>query len=264
MTDEDALLAPIPSSSGPRPGDAFGTLLLACWERGVAPGAVLEIIERDDGYLDAGDVARYFAGPDAWGPLDRWACAQAKGRVLDVGAGAGRHALHLQEQGHDVVALDVSPLAVDVCRRRGIRQTFAGTVAALASTDPEPFDTFLLLGNNLGLLAGAEQAPRLLADLAALARPGAVLIGQSREWQRTERPVHLAYHGRNRAAGRLPGQVRMRVRYQELATDWFDYLFLNVEELQLLLAGTAWELERREVAGANHAVVLRSTGGTQG
>ena len=72
------------------------------------PGAVLELIERDDGFIDGGDAARYFARPDAWDALDRLACAEARGRILDVGAGAGRAALYLQETGHDVVALAAS------------------------------------------------------------------------------------------------------------------------------------------------------------
>src|SRR2546421_12864751 len=93
---------------GPWPGDAWGALLLACQEAGAMPGAVLELIERDDGFLEGADAARYFAGPDAWDALDRLACTEARGRVLDVGAGAGRSALYLQETGRDVVALDVS------------------------------------------------------------------------------------------------------------------------------------------------------------
>jgi hypothetical protein len=43
--------------------------------------------------------------------------------------------------------------------------------------------------------------------------------------------AHRAYHERNRALGRLPGQIRLRVRYQNLATPWFDYLFASVEEI---------------------------------
>ena len=56
-----------------------------------------------------------------------------------MGAGAGRHALPLQESGREVVALDVSPGGVEVCRRRGVRETFTGTVFELAETGPEPF-----------------------------------------------------------------------------------------------------------------------------
>jgi SAM-dependent methyltransferase len=249
-------LAP-PPADGPRLGDAFGALLLACWERGAAPGAVVEVVERDDGFVTAADAARYFAAPDAWGRLDRWACDRARGRVLDVGAGAGRHALLLQERGHAVVALDVSPLAGEVCRRRGVRRVVTGTVHDPAAADAGPFDTFLLMGNNLGLLGDVEQAPRLLAALAALAAPGARIVGFGTDPYATANPLHHAYHRRNRARGRLGGQLRLRIRHADLATPWFDYLFATVDELRALLAGAAWRVEEVEAAEQHYVAVLR-------
>lgn len=66
-----------PPIGGPLLGDVFGHLLLTCLEQGGQPGAVFEIVERDDGYINVGDMARYLALPDAWPPLDRWAVAQA-------------------------------------------------------------------------------------------------------------------------------------------------------------------------------------------
>ena len=50
--------------------------------------------------------------------------------------------------------------------------------------------------------------------------------------------MHIAYHQRNRERGRLGGQLRLRLRYRELATEWFDYLVCSVAELEALLAGT--------------------------
>jgi SAM-dependent methyltransferase len=243
----------------PRPGDAFGALLLACLERGVQPWSVLELIERDDGLIDGHDAARYFMGPDQWDPLDHWLCSRARGRVLDVGAGAGRAALHLQERGLDVVALDVSPRCGEVCRRRGVRRVFTGTVADLAAANSGSFDSFLLLGNNLGLLGGAGEAPRLLGTLAALAAPGATILGRGLDPYRTGDPLHLAYHARNRSLGRMGGQIRMRVRHRDLATGWFDYLFAAPDELRVLLAETAWRLEVLEADpnGPGYAVELR-------
>lgn len=241
----------------PQHGDAFGALLLACWETGAAPGEVWEFVERDDGFLGGGDAARYFAAPESWGRLDTWACRQATGRVLDLGCGAGRHALFLQQAGHDVVALDVSPGAIEVCRRRGVHQPVLGTVAELGMAAVAPFDTLFLLGNNLGLLQNAQQAPALLAALAAVAAPDAVVIGQNQDPHATSNPVHLRYHERNRDLGRLPGQIRMRVRHQTLATAWFDYLFVSVAELEQLIVGSAWHLEQIEADGASYIAVLR-------
>ncbi len=243
-------------TDGPVVGDAFGVMLSDCLRAGAAAGEVLEFIERDDGYIDAADAARYFAPPEEWSELERWACEQARGRVLDVGSGAGRHSLYLQDRGLDVTALDVSPLASEVCRRRGVRRTFTGSVYDLASASPEPFDTFVLFGNNLGLLGSAEETPRLLDALARLSAPSARAIGQGMDPYATESPYHREYHERNRRLGRMGGQVRIRVRHRNLATQWFDYLFATLDELRALLEPTPWRLGDHRAEGASYVAIL--------
>ena len=223
-------------------GDAFGLVLMACQAAGGVPGVAFELVERSDGHLGVMDAARYFATPEHWTETSRFALERATGRVLDIGAGAGRAAVALQEQGNDVVALDLSEGSINVCQQRGVRSTFTGTVFDLAAAAPEPFDTFVMLGNNLGLLGGAHQAPAFLQALAGMARPGARIIGETLDPYRTNNPDHLHYHEENRRLGRLGGQLRLRIRNLQLATPWFDYLFCTPEELGSILAPTPWTM----------------------
>lgn len=220
-------------------GDAFGELLV----HELRTGEEYEVIERDDGFISAAPARRYLNPPDAWPALDVAAVERCTGRVLDVGAGAGRAALVLQDQGLGVLALDVSPAAAQACRERGVRDTFTGTVHDLAATQPAGFDTFLLLGNNLGLLGTAQTAPAFLAALAALANPGAQVVANGTDPYGTDDPAHLRYHQRNRAAGRMAGQLTLRVRFRDLITDWFDYLFLSLPELEQILAPSPWRAD---------------------
>jgi SAM-dependent methyltransferase len=162
--------------------------------------------------------------------------------VLDIGAGAGRTALELQKRSMAVTGLDTSAGAIEVARKRGLRDTVLNTVDAYAHSTAR-YDTFLLLGNNLGLIESRERAPVFLAALATLARPGARIIAQGTDPYGTTDPVHVAYHQRNRDRGRFGGQLRLRLRYRLLATDWFDYLNCSVEELESLLEGTRWRLK---------------------
>jgi len=166
------------------------------------------VIERDDGFIEV-DSGDYLGG---WSDRDTWALERAAGRVLDLGAGAGRASLAVQKRGQDVVALDVSPGAVEVCRRRDLQQVFLGTVAELAAAGGAPFDSVLMLGNDLGLLGSPERAPGTLAALGAVLRPGGVIVGGCIDPYQADKPVHLGYHERNRRAGRMPGQVTIRVR----------------------------------------------------
>ena len=70
-----------------------------------------------------------------------------------------------------VTGLDTSPGAIEVARKRGLRDTVLNTVDAYARATAR-YDTFLLLGNNLGLIEGRERAPAFLAALAAPGPPG--------------------------------------------------------------------------------------------
>ena len=94
--------------SGPESGDAFGQALLDL----TAGSAGSVVIERDDGWVSA-EGLDYLEAPD--GP-DLWAVDRAVGRVLDIGAGAGRASLLLQDRGQEVLALDTSPGAVRACQ----------------------------------------------------------------------------------------------------------------------------------------------------
>ncbi|SDY24339.1 Methyltransferase domain-containing protein [Micromonospora pattaloongensis] len=244
----------------PRIGDVFGELLRDALAvatgvgprplaGGRLPRPVIEIIERDDGLINGAPAAHYLDGPESWQPYDHRAVDRVRGEVLDIGAGAGRIALLLQERSVPVTGLDISPGALAVARRRGVRDLVRATVDEHAGSGRR-YDTFLLLGNNLGLIEGRHRAAQFLAALAAMARPGAQVIAHGTDPYGTSDPVHTSYHQRNRDRGRLGGQLRLRLRYRDLATGWFDYLVCSPEELAGLVHGTPWRLVDVDLADA--------------
>lgn len=243
---------------GPAIGDAFGELLQEAYAGDGRAGRVLEVVERDDGHVRVNDAARYLA--PSWGPLDDWVYERARGDVLDLGCGAGRNALVLQERGLDVVGVDPSPGAVDVCRRRGVRELVTGTADDVQM--PGRFTTVLMLGNNLGLLGSRDAAGPLLARLAELTGPaGQVLAtGVGREPGSTADACDRAYEQANIARGRLPWQVTMRSRFRDLATEWFDYAFLRVQDLVDLVEPSPWRVVEHLAQGPQYVVRLQKRG----
>jgi len=115
--------------------DIFGKALMAFYEGDPTPCN----IQRDDGYTRVHDLALYFRVYEDWPDYEKSALEYVRGRVLDIGCGAGRHALYLQEKNFEVVAVDASPLAVEVARLRGV--TDCSRMSALQSTCRNPLQT---------------------------------------------------------------------------------------------------------------------------
>jgi len=220
--------------------DAYGAMILAALDGRPSP----EIVERDDGFVQAASFHETYLAPfRRWPAHNRRAMRFVRGRVLDVGCGGGRVCLHLQQRGLEVVGIDNSPGAVEVCRRRGVLDV---RVCPIEDVDKSlgVFDTIVIFGNNVGLFASRAKARRLLRRFHALTSDRGRIVAETRDIYGTDDPDHLAYHEINRRRGRLPGQVRVRIRYQSLKTPWFDYLMVSPDELEDLLAGTGWRLAR--------------------
>jgi hypothetical protein len=126
---DDGLLPRFPrrvfsGCSGRMPGvigqseDAFGAALVDYLEGRDVPGLVLEV--EGDRAGPAMHPEWFFRGVERWEWWDQQLLPLiGQGPVLDLGAGAGRASLYLQERGLAVTAVDASPGAVEVCRRRG-------------------------------------------------------------------------------------------------------------------------------------------------
>ncbi|MBI5625471.1 MAG: class I SAM-dependent methyltransferase [Elusimicrobia bacterium] len=236
-------------------GDAFGQWLIEAHRR----EDVGSVIERDDGYVEPEWGKRvYFADHRRWTPAERQALRLARGRVLDVGAGAGRHSLYLQERGLKVTGLDHSPGAVQVCRLRGLKDARLMDLSEIRRLPAASFETVIMMGNNFGVLQSPARARIHLRRLHRVTSAAGRIIAQTMDPFKTTVADHLAYQADNRRRGRAPGQVRLRVRYRKLADPWFDYLFVSEDELKGILQGTGWVLDRTIPGpGAIYIMVLK-------
>ncbi|MDP3986610.1 MAG: class I SAM-dependent methyltransferase [Nanoarchaeota archaeon] len=203
-----------------------------------------EIVERDDGFVGlSGGAKSYFAEFKDWPKWQKQAIKFAKGKVLDIGCGAGRVGLHLQNKGFNVTSIDNSPLAIKVCKKRGLKNTKVMPIEQINKFRNNSFDTVIMLGNNFGLLSNFTKAKKLLKLLHKITSQDALIIAESNDPYKTDDPVHLSYHKLNKTKGKMAGQLKIRVRFKNYIGDWFDYLLVSKKEMEQILKGTGWRVK---------------------
>ena len=220
--------------------DAYGQALLAHYQGKPS----FEIVERDDGYFDVSSYGTrtYFSEYSDWMLIEQQAMTFVQGTVLDIGCGAGRHALHLQELGYDVTGIDVSPLAIKVCQLRGLHKAHVMAIEDL-QFPAHSFDTILMMGHNFGLMRSFQQARTILQQFHHITTESATIVAHSNDIYQTENPDHLKYQAFNRQRGRMSGQLKLRVRYKKYTTPFFDYLMVSQQEMQDIVKDTGWEIQ---------------------
>jgi SAM-dependent methyltransferase len=218
---------------------------------------VESVIERDDGYIDEHKVSQYFSGFDGFSEPEKKGLSHADGRVLDIGVGAGRVTLHLQDTGFDVVGIDISDGALRVCRERGVRKLLNMSACDL-DFDDGSFDTAIAFCNNFGLCGSMEGVKGMMERLHDILAPDGVFIAESVHPTNTDNEDHLRYHVSNIAKGRPPGQVTLRFRHGDLAGEWFDLLMVTPDEMQRLCGETGFEIETTYEGAPMYVYILRS------
>jgi len=182
-------------------------------------------------------------------PLEALALDLCRGRVLDVGAGAGLHTLELQRRGLDVTAIDISSDCVAVMRERGVRKA---VVADLYEFEGGPFDTIVNLCNGLDKVGRLADLPRFLERMRLLLAPEGQLIADSFDLRVGADSSRRAEIARKEAAGRYFGELDLRFEYKGRNGDPFSVLQIDYTTLAGVAAEQGWACEHVQSSGGHY------------
>jgi len=223
------------------PEDVMGAALR---QRGRLP---LEV-ERSDGHFSRCDLGWWLRDPAAESPRDTEALEWVRqGPVLDVGCATGRHVEALRARDIDTIGIDTCTAAVQLAIAAGqpCRVDDAWRVPAGVG-----YATVIALGGNLGIAGTMHQLQRFLAVLSAAVRPGGFMVVSSIDW-RVSASQHAAFLEAQRRVGRYPGEVRLRLRCADVASNWFDWLWVDRDTLRSAAADVGL-LIRDELVWRHH------------
>ena len=122
------------------------------------------------------DVSYYFRSYKEMPEVERIALDNCKGKVLDVGGGAGSHTLYLQQNGHDTTAIDISKGAVNVMKERGVLNARCIDINSLKG---ELYDSILLLMNGIGISGKLDSLAGFVEHLFSMLAPEGQVIFDS-------------------------------------------------------------------------------------
>jgi|694.fasta_scaffold01213_31 SAM-dependent methyltransferase len=201
--------------------DLFGQAIFDCYHGKKEPLITSTDISEED-ELDLSYLFRTYKNMPT---IEKKALQLCQGKILDIGAGTGCHALYLQNKNFDVKVLDASPLAIAVCQKQGLTKTVCSTL--LDFETHEKFDTILLLMNGTGIFQTLNQVLANLEKLKnLLAANGQVLIDSSDLIYMFDKdddggvwlPAHKNYYG----------ELDYTLHYKN-QTETFHWLYLDAD-----------------------------------
>ncbi len=231
--------------------DTFGQALYGYWK---GDHKTPHFIRRDDGFLDEMPTSDYFRTELM--PNEKALLKFARGKILDVGSGAGRALLYFEKNGFDICGIDFSPLAVRVCKERGLD---ADVKDIFKMRKTAAYDTILLFGNNIGIGGDLKGAEKLLKKLNTLVNKKGRVLLMSIDVTKTDNPKHKAYHQLNLKKKKYAGEVKIRVEYKKAIGAYFKWLHLDPEKLKELAAKTGWKVIHLKVSkDGSYSAVLEN------
>ena len=198
------------------------------------------ITETSISEADEMSVAYLFRSYAEMPKLEQKALQLANGKVLDVGCGAGSHALYLQKKGFDVTAIDISENAIRACELRGLKNCKVLNVLDL-DTDIHQYDTILLLMNGTGIFGKMNQISKFLQKLKSLLNEnGQILLDSSDLIYMYDQDEDGAYEV---PATGYYGELTFTIQYKGETEDTFDWLYLDYNTLQNAAMANGLECE---------------------
>ncbi len=184
-------------------------------------------------------VSQLFRTYDEMPILEQKALQLAEGKILDCGAGSGCHALALQEMNKKVTAIDISPLSIEVMRKRGVKQVFH--INLFDENYLEKFDTILMLMNGSGIIGKLEHMPIFFQKMKQLLNPNGCIYMDSSD-------LRYLFEDEDGSflidlAGDYYGEIDYRMQYKQVRGETFDWLYIDFQTLSHYAAENGFTAE---------------------
>ncbi|MCF8232718.1 MAG: class I SAM-dependent methyltransferase [Bacteroidales bacterium] len=208
------------------PNDPLGQALYDYYFKREKEGRIKTISEL--GGKDFMPASMFFRTYEEMPELEKIALKKCYGSVLDIGAGAGCHALWLQRNGHPVTAIDTSPGAVDVMKEQGVSD--ARQISFYEFTD-KPYDTVFMMMNGIGFAGDLQGLERFFNHVRTLIHEESVILLDSTD-------ISYLFSERNQTveidlSSAYYGVFDFVMEYKNIRSQQFYWLYIDFASLEV-------------------------------
>ncbi len=183
-------------------------------------------------------VAHLFRTEAELPELEKIALNQCKGKILDVGGGAGIHANILNNRGFDVQIIETSKGAVEYHLSQGL----ASRSLNFYDVENEKFDTLLFLMNGFGIAASLKNLPNFLQKCYDLLNDGGQIIGDSTDIKYLYEDDEGAYWMDLNSA--YYGDFDFQMCYKDTCGEPFHWLYVDFDTLKIEAEKIGFSVEK--------------------
>lgn len=174
-----------------------------------------------------------FRSEEDFSDLELFALSLCHGKVLDIGAGVGAYAIVLQNRGLKVLALEIEQAMVNIMIDKGVKQAVSKNIFDFES---EPFDTLFMMMNGIGLVGTIAGLEKFLEKAKSLMFPDGRLLLDSSD-------ISYLYQDLKKPQDRYFGEVSYRYIYNEQQGNWFNWLYIDAAQLQIVGNKMGWNVQ---------------------
>lgn len=216
-------------------GDPMGAAIYDFHKNGTADVLRVFSSQFEEDEIPVADLFREY---DDMPELERIALDEASGEILDVGAGSGCHSVALMKMGKSAVAIDISPLSVEVMKERGVD---ALQVNLYDESFDRKFDTVLMLMNGTGIIGNLDNMPVFFERMKHLLKPGGSILIDSSDLRYLfeEEDGSLMID----LADDYYGQLDYQMQYKDVHGEPFDWLYVDFDTLAFYAEESGFDAE---------------------
>lgn len=216
-------------------GDPMGAAIYDYHKNGTADVLRVFSSQFEEDEIPVADLFREY---DDMPELEKIALDEASGEILDVGAGSGCHSVALMKMGKSAVAIDISPLSIEVMKERGVD---ALQVNLYDESFDRKFDTVLMLMNGTGIIGSLDNMPAFFERMKQILKPGGSILIDSSDLRYLfeEEDGSLMIN----LADDYYGQLDYQMQYKDVLGEPFDWLYVDFDTLAFYAEESGFDAE---------------------